>query len=91
MQNPYIEKKLVILTDAIKSGDTLSQFKAVDDIYTDGYKDAQEEMLQVHSDGMTETQSMTFVALLEMFKDNCGLDRMEACTLAQLLLGKINE
>jgi len=40
---------------------------------------------------MTEKQSIDFVELLEIFIDNCGLDRIEACKKAQELLDIINE
>ena len=39
---------------------------------------------------MTEKQSIDFVELLEIFIDNCGLDRIEACKKAQELLDIIN-
>jgi hypothetical protein len=42
MQNPYIEKKLKLLASATKSGDTLAQFKIIDDIYNDGIPIARE-------------------------------------------------
>lgn len=40
---------------------------------------------------MTEKQCTDFVELLEMFIDDCGLDRIEACKKAGELLKIINE
>lgn len=40
---------------------------------------------------MTEKQQADFVRLLEIFIDDCGLDRIEACKQAQTLLDIINE
>lgn len=40
---------------------------------------------------MTEEQLTKFVELLEMFIDDCGLDRIDACRKAQELLELINE
>ena len=39
---------------------------------------------------MTEKQSIEFVKLLEMFIEDCGLDRIDACKKAQELLKIIN-
>lgn len=39
---------------------------------------------------MTEKQCVDFVELLEMFINDCGLDRIEACKKAQELLDIIN-
>lgn len=40
---------------------------------------------------MTEIQTTAFYNLLQMFIDDCGLDRIEACKQAQKLLDLINE
>ena len=40
---------------------------------------------------MNEKQLTDFVELLEMFIEDCGLDRIEACKKAQELLEIINE
>ena len=40
---------------------------------------------------MTEKQLIQFVDLLEMFINDCGLDRIDMCNKAQELLDLINE
>lgn len=40
---------------------------------------------------MTEKQQIQFIKLLELFIDDCGLDRINACKKAQELLDLINE
>lgn len=40
---------------------------------------------------MTEKQQIQLVKLLELFINDCGLDRIEACKKAQELLAMINE
>lgn len=40
---------------------------------------------------MTEEQQIQFTELLELFIEDCGLDRIEACKQAQKLLDIINE
>lgn len=40
---------------------------------------------------MTEKQSIQFIELLELFIQDSGLDRIDACHKAQELLALINE
>lgn len=40
---------------------------------------------------MNEKEQTQFVALLEKFIDECGLDRIDMCKKAQELLDLINE
>lgn len=40
---------------------------------------------------MQEEEYIQFVELLEKFIDDCGLDRIEACKVAQKLLKIINK
>lgn len=40
---------------------------------------------------MTEKQNIEFYRLLEMFIEDCGLDRIEECRAAQKLLEALNQ
>lgn len=59
-------------------------------IYDDGFHDALDDLTTKRDDGMNELQITTFTTLLEMFIDDCGLDRIEACKKAQELLEILN-
>lgn len=69
-----------------KAGEIYDDYKLQDDDFGDLIVELKEDDTM-----LTVGEQTQFIALLEKFIDDCGLDRIEACKKAQELLDIINE